>query len=265
LEREKTLLVDELNRLQQLLERTKNDSNIQSRQILLLRDFYTEQYEISRHKHIEYLIRISNLFQELLDSNETKCLNRQNSPSMSFDEIKDQLDPQIKLLSTIHKSLLMKSSKDEDKSISNDLSLIITKFQDKFAHLFSNNGDDETILTTENENNHNNNPLLKNIISFLNNLYIQINKILHEKSDVKEKFISLDRTHRKYLKWETKLYKSITEDPQASVYLKQLANQMTEELDQFQEAINPRSTASSSISSVTTIGNNTVRTFYFFN
>ncbi len=86
---------------------------------------------------------------------------------------------------------------------------------------------------------------------------MQTNKILRDKTDLSEKYISLDRKHRKYLRWETKLYKSITEDKQASVHLKQLANQMTEELEEFQEVVNPRGTVSSTTSDTST-GNNTV-------
>ncbi|CAF4887707.1 unnamed protein product [Rotaria sp. Silwood1] len=253
LELERTSLVKELNHLRQLYDEVKSDSIIQKRQIQLLRDFYTEQNEVSKHEQIEYFTRILNLIQDLPDSNRNKNFNRQNSSSLSLEEIRNDLDQRINSVTTNYKSLLMKVSKDKDKSISNDVSLLISKFQDKFSHLFNNNGSDEMTLTTEDTNI--NNPLLKNIISFLNDLYKQINKILHDKIELSEQLITLEKRHRNYSKIQAKIYKIINEDKHSNSYLKQLANQMTEELDQIEELTDRRSTVTSITSSISTIEN----------
>jgi hypothetical protein len=69
----------------------------------------------------------------------------------------------------------------------------------------------------------------------------------------------LERKHRKYYEWITKIHKSITEDKSASLHLKHLANQMIEELEQLEDLPNSRSSISSTTSSISKNGNNIVR------
>ncbi|CAF4500553.1 unnamed protein product, partial [Rotaria sp. Silwood2] len=253
LEIEQTSLIKELNRLRQSYDEVKSDSIAKTRQIQLLRDFYTEQYEVSKHEQIEYFTRILNLFQDLPDSNRNKNFHRQNSSSLLLDDIRNDLDQRINSFLNNYKSLLMKDSKDKDKSISHDISLLMSKYQDKFSHLFTNNGDDEITLTIEDKKI--NNPLLKNIILFFNDLYKRINKILHDKTELSEQLISLEEKHRKYSKIQAKIFKIINEDKHSNSYLKQFANQMTEELDQIQELRNRQMSICSRTSSISIIGN----------
>ncbi|CAF1278087.1 unnamed protein product [Rotaria sordida] len=254
LELERKSLVKELNLVRQLYDEAKGDSIIQTRQMQLLKDFYTEQQTVSKHEQIEYFTRILNLFQDLPGSNRNKNFNRQNSSPLSLEDIRNEFDQRLNSFLTNYKSLLIiKDSKDKDKSISNDISLLISKFQDKFSHLFSNNGDDEMVLITEDKNI--NNPLLKNIISFLNGLYKQINKILYDKTELSEQLISLEKNHRKYFKIQAKMYKTITEDKHSNLYLKQLADQMAEEVDQIQDSTNRRPSISSRTPSFSTVEN----------
>jgi len=252
----KTTDHEELDRLRQLYERTKNDFIEQRRQLQLMRDFYIEQDENSRQEQIDYLIRILNLFENLPNSNENNFFSKEN---ISLDEIRNEVEQQINYFLNIYKSLLIKNSKDKDKSISNDLAIILTKFQEKFSYLFNNNGDNELNLIIEDENI--NNSLLKNLILFLNDLYKNINQILYEKKELNDKLISLENRNRKYFKWESKMSQSINEDKRSSLNLKRLSNQMIEEFDQYQQLndSNSRSTICSSSSPYSTIGKKSVR------
>lgn len=194
-----------------------------------------------------------NLFQDLPNPNKNNYLNKFTDSSSQLDEIKNELDQQINYFLTIYKSLLMKNSNDKDKSISNDLSLLISKYQAEFLQLFNNKTHDEMALAIEYENN--NYPVLKNLILLLNDLYKQISKILNDKTNLTDKLIPLERVHRKYYKWVTKIHKTISKDQSASLHLKHLANQMIEELDQLEELSNTRSSTSSNPSSISRKGN----------
>ncbi len=250
IKRSKTNDYDELDRLRQLYERTRNDLIEQTRQNQLMRDFYSEQDENYRQEQIEYLIRILNLFDNLSNFNENNSYSREN---LSLDEIKTEFNQQINYFLNIYKSLLIKTSKDKEKSILNDLLVIITKFQEKFSNLFNDNIDDEIILIIENENS-----ILKNVILFLNDLYQHLKKILYEKKDLNEKLISIEKRNRKYFKWESKINQSISEDKHSSLKLKKLSNQIIEDYDQSQDSTNSRSTICSSSSPYSTIGKNSV-------
>ena len=80
---------------------------------------------------------------------------------MPLEELKNDLDHRVNYFLTNYKSLSMKDSKHKDESVSNDVSLLISKFQGKFSNLFSNKDDDKTTLTINDTNM--NDPLLKNI------------------------------------------------------------------------------------------------------
>ncbi|CAF2114638.1 unnamed protein product [Rotaria magnacalcarata] len=258
LELERTSLVNELNRFHQLYNEIKNDSVKKAREIQELRDFYTDQYEISRHEQIEYLTRILSLFQDLPESNGIKHFNKHNVSSFPMEEqIRNDLDQKLSFFLTNYKSLLMKDSKDKTKSISNDVSLLLSKFQDKFSRLLINNGNDEMILT--NETNNLNDPLLKNIISFFNDLYKQMNKILHDKRKLNDQLISLAKKQQKYINFQSNICKAINEGQDSNSYLKKLVNQMTQEFDQKQELTNPQLVFNSRTSSISSIGNNPSR------
>ncbi|CAF3482214.1 unnamed protein product [Rotaria socialis] len=259
LELERTSLVHELNRFHQLYNEIKNDSVKKTREIQELRDFYTDQYEISRHEQIEYLTRILSLFQDLPESNGIKHFHKHNVSSLSMEEqIRNDLDQKLSFFLTNYKSLLMKDSKDKTKSVSNDVSLLLSKFQDKFSRLLINNGNDGMVLT--NETNNLNDPLLKNIISFFNDVYQQMKKILHDKKELNDQFISLAKKQRKYINFQSNICKAINEGLDSNSYLKKLVNQMAQEFDQKQELTNPQlvfNSRTSSISSST--GNNPSR------
>jgi hypothetical protein len=240
---------EEFDRLRQLYERTKIDLIEQTHQIQLMRDFYSEQNDKFKQEQIEYFIRILNLFENNFDHQE----------NLTLDDIRNQFDQQINIFLTNYKSLLIN---DKDNSISNDLSLIITKFQEKFSHLFSNINNNEIILLTEDENYEHS--VLNNLISFLNDLYKHVNKILHEKQDLHEKFIFVEKRNRKYLKSESKTSTSIHEDKHLSLNFKKSVNQMVEDLNQFQELPNSRSTICSSSSLYSTIGKNSVKILVFY-
>ncbi|CAF3611602.1 unnamed protein product [Rotaria socialis] len=259
LELERTSLVHELNRFHQLYNEIKNDSVKKTREIQELRDFYTDQYEISRHEQIEYLTRILSLFQDLPESNGIKHFHKHNVSSLSMEEqIRNDLDQKLSFFLTNYKSLLMKDSKDKTKSVSNDVSLLLSKFQDKFSRLLINNGNDGMVLT--NETNNLNEPLLKNIISFFNDVYQQMKKILHDKKELNDQFISLAKKQRKYINFQSNICKAINEGLDSNSYLKKLVNQMAQEFDQKQELTYPQlvfNSRTSSISSST--GNNPSR------
>ncbi|CAM4929239.1 unnamed protein product [Rotaria socialis] len=259
LELERTSLVHELNRFHQLYNEIKNDSVKKTREIQELRDFYTDQYEISRHEQIEYLTRILSLFQDLPESNGIKHFHKHNVSSLSMEEqIRNDLDQKLSFFLTNYKSLLMKDSKDKTKSVSNDVSLLLSKFQDKFSRLLINNGNDGMVLT--NETNNLNDPLLKNIISFFNDVYQQMKKILHDKKELNDQFISLAKKQRKYINFQSNICKAINEGLDSNSYLKKLVNQMAQEFDQKQELTYPQlvfNSRTSSISSST--GNNPSR------
>lgn len=220
----------------------------------LTKDFYSEQNENFRQEQIEYFIRILNLFENISNTNENNSNLRENS---SFDEIKNEFDQKINYFLNNYKTLLMKNSKDKDKTITNDLSIILIKFQEKFSHLFTNNCDDQTnLLTIENHNS-----ILQNLIRFLNDLYQQINRILYEKKDLNEKFLLLEQKNEKYSKWESKMYQSINEDKHSSLNLKKLANQMIVDNDEYSSLINSQPTISNSSSQYFTIGKNSLRSY----
>ena len=152
----RTIDYEEYDRLRQLYEQTKNDFTEQIRQNQQMKDHYTKQEENSRQEQIEYLLRLLNLLTENPDFNDDH---------ISLEELRNQFDQQINSFLTMYK--------DKDKTISS----IITKFEEKFSYLFNNNDDDEISLIIEDSNN----TILNNLISFLNDLYEHVNKLLHEK------------------------------------------------------------------------------------
>lgn len=276
-------LIEELKRLREVYEQTKSDSNDQVRKTKVLEDFYTNQYETSTNEHIEYLIKILNLFQNLRGLNEN--LNEENYSSL--DEIKNQLNQHFIYFSTLDKASFLNNNdnnqnhqyqeqQSDDKQIiskpqSNDLSIFLTKFEQKFLNLFNNNLSNELDETIENENDEeldlitNEDSLLKKFSLFLNDIYEKIKILLRDKNELDEKLMFLEEKRLTYSRWETQMYdilKWINEEKSARSHLKGLANKMAEELDQIRETTSPLLTVGSTSSSLTTagtsLGHNTV-------
>lgn len=258
-------LLEELKRLREVYEQTKSDSIDQIRQIKTLEDFYTNQCEISNNEQIQYLIKILNLFQNLRSSNEN--FNEQNYSSL--DDIKNQINQHIIYFSTIDKTFLLNNNhQNQDKQIVskrqlNNFSIFLTKFEQKFFHLFNNNLSNELDETIENENDdeldliNDEDSILKNFSSFLNDIYDKIKVLLRDKNELDEKLTFLEEKRLTYSRWETQMYdilKWINEEKSARSHLKGLANKMAEELDQIRETTNPLLTIGSTSSSLATAG-----------
>jgi hypothetical protein len=275
---QQTSLLDELKRLREVYEQTKSDSLEQIRQIKTIEDFYTNQYETTTNEQTEYLLRILNLFQNLRDSNE----NNNDQTYLSIDDIKNQLNQEFNYFSSLDKTSLLNNHQNEDKQISvkptsNNLLIFLTKFEQKFSHLFNNNSSNEFDDTIENENDDefdlitNEDLLLKKFLAFLNDVYDKIKIVLREKNELDEKLIFLEEKRLTYARWETQMYdilKWINEEKSARSHLKGLANKMAEELDQIRETTSPLlnigSTSSSMTTAGTSLGHNTVRNFTIF-
>jgi hypothetical protein len=273
---QQTSLLDELKRLREVYDQTKSDSLDQIRQIKSLEDYYTNQYEISTNEQIEYLIKILNLFHNLRGFNEN--LSEQNYSSLV--DLKYQLNQQLIYFSTIDKTFLSNNNhhhQNDQKQIttkvqSTNLSMFLTKFEQKFSHLLNNtNSINELDETIENENDEeldlitNEDLLLKKFSSFLNEIYEKIKNILRDKNELDEKLIFLEEKRLTYARWETQMYdilKWINEEKSARSHLKGLANKMAEELDQIRETTSPLltigSTSSSMATAGTSLGHNTV-------
>ncbi|CAF1026594.1 unnamed protein product [Adineta steineri] len=269
-----TSLLDELKRLREVYEQTKSDSVEQTRQIKSLEDSNKNQYELLTNEQIEYLIKIFNLFQNLRGSNENILSEQQNS--FSLDEIKSQINQQLNYFSTIEKNLLLNHNHQNDdkqiisKSQSQNLSMFLTKFEQKFTFLLNNNSLNELDETIENDNDDEldlittEDILLKKFSSFLNDIYEKFKIILREKNELDEKFLFLEEKRLTYSRWETQMYdilKWINEEKSARSHLKGLANKMAEELDQIRETTSPLlnmgSTSSSMNTTGTSLGHNT--------
>jgi hypothetical protein len=274
-----TSLLDELKRLREVYDKTKSDSTEQVRQIKSLEEYYTNQYEISTNEQIEYLLKILNLFQNLRGLNEN--FSEQNYSSI--DEIKNQLNQQFSYFSTLEKNSLLNNNNHQNdeqqqqqqqiisKSQSNNFSLFLTKFEQKFSQLFNINPSNEFDDTIENDNDEeldlitNDDLILKKFSTFLNDIYEKIKNLLRDKNELDEKLIFLEEKRLTYSRWETQMYdilKWINEEKSARTHLKGLANKMAEELDQIRETTSPLLTIGSNSSSMTTagtsLGHNTV-------
>ncbi len=284
---QQTSLLDELKRLREVYEQAKSDSLDQIRQIKTLEDYYTNQYEISTNEQIEYLIKILNLFQNLRGLNE----NFTEDNYSSINDLKNQLNQQMIYFSTLDKTLILNNNnnnnnnnhhhhQNDEKQIvskvqSNNLSIFLTKFEQKFSYLFNNNNNtnpsNELDETIENENDDeldliiNEDLLLKKFSTFLNDIYEKIKNLLRDKNELDEKLIFLEEKRLTYSRWETQMYdilKWINEEKSARSHLKGLANKMAEELDQIRETTSPLitigSTSSSMATAGTSLGHNTV-------
>lgn len=284
---QQTSLLDELKRLREVYDQTKSDSIDQIRQIKTLEDYYTNQYEISTNEQIEYLLKILNVFQNLRDLNESST--DQNYTSM--DDIKNQLNQEMNFFSTLDKTFIFNNNHDKNhlhqndenqyliKNQTNNLSLFLTKFEQKFSQLNNNNNNTTTMTnpsneldeTIENENDDeldlitNDDLLLKKFSLFLNDIYDKMKNLLRDKNDLDEKLLFLEEKRLTYSRWETQMYdilKWINEEKSARSHLKGLANKMAEELDQIRETTSPLLTIGSTSSSMTTagtsLGHNTV-------
>lgn len=273
---QQTSLLDELKRLREVYDQTKSDSVDQIHQMKSLEDYYTNQYEILTNEQIEYLIKIYNLFQNLRGVNESST----DQNYSSIDDLKNQLNQEINYFSTLEKPFLFDDNnhQNDDKQIqsktqSNNLSLFLIKFEQKFSQLFNNNNNPANELdeTIENENDDeldlitNEDLLLKKFSTFLNDIYDKMKNILKDKNEVDEKLLFLEEKRLTYSRWETQMYdilKWINEEKSARSHLKGLANKMAEELDQIRETTSPLLTIGSTSSSMTTagtsLGHNTV-------
>lgn len=266
-------LIDELKRLREVYEKSKSDSQDQSRQIKTLEDFYTNQYEMSTNEQFDYLIKILHLFQHLRGLNEN--LNEQNYSSL--DDLKNQLNQQLTYFSTLDKTFLSNNNhrNDEEQTVSkvhsNHLPIFLTKFEQKFAQLYNQNSVNELDETIENENDEeldlisNEDFTWKKFAAFLNELYEKMKHLLRDKNELDEKLLFLEEKRLTYSRWETQMYdilKWINEEKSARSHLKGLANKMAEELDQIRETTSPLLTIGSTSSSMniagTTLGHNTV-------
>ncbi len=202
----------------------------QTRQNQLIKEFYTKHEENFRQEQIEYFIHLLNLFKTLPNSPE---ISSSNADHISFEDLKIQFNQQINFLLDIYKN-------SQDKTILS----IISEFEEKFAHLFNN---DDEISEIKNSDN----PILNNLISFLNELYEHVNKILNEKRNVNQKLISLEKRNQRFFKWEFKKSKSY-EDKQSNLNAKSLP-------DETQELINSHSNNNyDSSSPQSTIGKHSV-------
>ena len=249
----------EVNRLQQLYDQTKLDSNQQKHQLKLNQDFFTKQHERLQRDQIDYFIRLFISLQDLPAAKRYDHFLKQMDLSQQLDELKDEFQQQINDLIVVHKSLLIKCSNEREKTFLNELSLFLSKFREEFAQLFQNDGNDEMTLTIDYVDQ--GYPVLKDFIAFFTDLYKQVNSVLHEKNNLTERFANLDKKYHKYFKWTTKIQKIIAEDQSKSEYLKHSAIQMMNELKQLEETTDPRLKRSSTISS---ISSNTIVRILFF-
>ena len=267
-----TSLLEELKRVREVYEQTKSDSLDQIRQIKTLEDYYTNQNELLTNEQIEYLMKILNLFQNFRGLNE-------HMNDLSLDDIKSQINQHIIYFSSIDKQVFSLNNNNHENEIItkfqlNNISLLLTKFEQKFSHLFNtNNYSNEFDETIENEHDDelermiNDNNLLRKFSSFLNDIYDKIKIILKDKNELDEKLILVEEKHLSYSRWEMQMYdilKWINEEKNARSHLKGLANRMAEELDRIRETTSPLLTVSSSTASSmnttgTTLGHNTVR------
>lgn len=269
-------LIDELKRLREVYDQTKSDSLDQIRQLKSLEDFYTNQTELSTSEYFEYLIKIFNLFQHLRGQTD----NHIDSTISTLDDLKCQLNQQIHYFSTLDKSLLSNPPESNGtKPPVNSLPILLSKYEQRFSHLFAANNQPNNSMMTEldetmeNENNNDDELDLisnedffgKKFSNFLNEIYEKLKNLLREKNESEEKLIFLEEKRLTYSRWESQMYdilKWINEEKSARSHLKGLANKMAEELDQIRESTSPLLTIGSTSSSMntagTSLGHNTV-------
>lgn len=168
---------DELDRLRQLYERNRSQLMEQTHQMQELKEHHDEQTANTRQEQIDYLIRLLNSLPN------PPSLNRQ---TISLENIRTQLEEQLYSFLTIHKRLSTKSSKDKSKTISHDLSIVLSKYSQDFSRLFNQTETDTEVFHRDQDNQ----TTLSQLTLFLNELYANVNKILQEKQSIEEKLNS---------------------------------------------------------------------------
>ena len=262
---EQSSLLDELKRLREVYEQTKNESVDQTRQLQTLEDFYTRQYESNTSEQMEYLKKILQLFEHLRGggSVDVECEHS------SLEELKSSLNRYL----TDFSSFTRPASPPRDKPVPSKSPLpllLLNTFEQKFSHLFSNNGStefDETLeqheADDELESIVTDDLASKKFVAFLTDLHEKTKLVLKDKLDLEEKLLLFEEKRLTYSRWESQMYdilKWINEEKSARSHLKGLANKMAEELDQIRETTNPLLNAGSTSSAMnTSLGHNTVR------
>ena len=269
---QQTSLLEELKRLREVYEQTKNESVEQTRQLKTVEDFYTHQSELNTHEQMEYLKKILQLFQRLrggafVDDGEHS----------SLDDLKSALNRYLSDFSSVDPP----TAPSKEKSVANkpnlqSLSLLLNAFEQKFSHLLTSNGSSEFDETLEQQQQQesddelealiNDDLSLKKFHSFLSELHEKTKVLCKDKGELEEKLLLFEEKRLTYSRWESQMYdilKWINEEKSARSHLKGLANKMAEELDQIRESTNPGLNAIGSNSSAmnttgTGLGHNTV-------
>ncbi|CAF1017882.1 unnamed protein product, partial [Didymodactylos carnosus] len=256
---QQTSLLDELKRLREVYEQTKSDTIEQSRQVKLLKEYYTNEFDSLTNQQYDYYSKILNIFNHL----------RQTSPSSSSSTPQNLTELQMKIrehlvyfdenhnleLSINQQSNNFVNNDTSKRKLSNNDKLLLDnlmKFEQKFERLFQNmnktrNGidDDPTIedeseddleegdggesdeesvvITNEQQIVDGTDLTVKKFNKMMKYVYTKLKLVLRDKYDVEEKLNIFEEKHLSYRKWETQVYdilKWISEEKTARTHLK---------------------------------------------
>ena len=149
----------------------------QTHQIQEMKEQHQEQTVSTRQEQIDYLIRLLNILPN------PPPINRQ---TISLENIRTQFEDQLDSFLTIHKRLSTKSSKEKSKNISQDLSVLLSKYAKDFSRLFNQTETDVDGFHGDQDHQ----TIVNQLTLFLNDLYANVNKILQEKQSMQEKVLS---------------------------------------------------------------------------
>lgn len=274
---EQNALLEEIQRLKEISERSENESLDQRKQLKSLEEFYNNQCESLTNEHREYLSKICQVFQSLRGLNESSS----DENLHSLEELKCQINSQLNYFSSVEEKLVLSSNdqiEEEEEKVSpsiNALTKIFNHFERKFAQFKSNSTGEidepmENEMDEEYQSMLNEDSQMKKFHQFLQEIYERMKSICKEKSEFEEKSLLMEEKRLSYARWESQMYdilKWINEEKSARSHLKGLANKMAEELDQIRESTTPLLTIGSTSSSMnnagTTLGHNTVIQCHF--
>ena len=265
---QQTSLLDELKRLREVYEQTKNESLDQTRQLTSLEDYYTNQTQTQTKDQFDFLLKILNFFESLRRSADVFTIE----DFSSLDDLKNEINQEmLYFTSTNDQHSFSNDQKNQLKIQSTNFLTCLNKFEQKFSHLFNQttaaagnsdefidndlsppitNDDELDLIVNEDLN-------LKKFQQFFNDIYEKFKLLIRDKNDFEEKFLLLEEKRLTYSRWETQMYdilKWINEEKSARSHLKGLANKMAEELDQIRESTSPLLTFGSTSSSMATAG-----------
>lgn len=252
-------LKEQLEMSRHLNEKEQNKSMERDREIQLIRDFYTDQYERSINEQMKYLTKVSLQIETFQNPKISRFKEKFSRTFQSLDEIKSHLDKQMIQLQSFDRSFLNLTEQKQKESLTNQIAHFLSTIEPIFNRIFLSDVKQSFPLNSFKDSSIE--PVMNKLYSFIENLYEKIQKQIRDKIDLNDQYSILRRKQKIFSEWERKLYESI-DDPKCSFdYFKGLVEKMATKLDQVDQNGGRRSTITSQISTTSTIEYNPVNRF----